>query len=152
MRAETAHVVECVGNAPTIGLHVYGGDIFELPRRMWHPQTLRSTGSIGHSMRTSRALLLRLLELQRRRTRRRWPPHSALVSDACVAVLRAFSSASYQRQSGVADSSLSNQNRMPISRYIVLAAARCYRACAGLERCRYTRQSRSPSIRFMKDL
>jgi hypothetical protein len=35
--AETAHVVECVGNAPTIGLHVYGGDIFELPRRMWHP-------------------------------------------------------------------------------------------------------------------
>jgi predicted metal-dependent enzyme (double-stranded beta helix superfamily) len=40
MRAETAHVVECVGKAPTIGLHVYGGDIFELPRRMWHPQTL----------------------------------------------------------------------------------------------------------------
>lgn len=40
MRAETAHVVECVGNAPTVGLHVYGGDIFELPRRMWHPQTL----------------------------------------------------------------------------------------------------------------
>jgi len=40
MRAETAHVVECVGNTPTIGLHVYGGDIFELPRRMWHPQTL----------------------------------------------------------------------------------------------------------------
>ena len=40
MRGETAHVVECVGSAPTIGLHVYGGDIFELPRRMWHPQTL----------------------------------------------------------------------------------------------------------------
>jgi predicted metal-dependent enzyme (double-stranded beta helix superfamily) len=40
MRADTPHVVECVGNAPTIGLHVYGGDIFELPRRMWHPQTL----------------------------------------------------------------------------------------------------------------
>lgn len=40
MRGETAHAVECVGNAPTIGLHVYGGDIFELPRRMWHPQTL----------------------------------------------------------------------------------------------------------------
>ncbi len=39
MRAETAHVAECVGNAPTIGLHVYGGDIFELPRRMWHPET-----------------------------------------------------------------------------------------------------------------
>ena len=40
IRAETPHVAECVGNAPTIGLHVYGGDIFELPRRMWHPQTL----------------------------------------------------------------------------------------------------------------
>ena len=40
MRAETPHVAESVGNAPTIGLHVYGGDIFELPRRMWHPQTL----------------------------------------------------------------------------------------------------------------
>jgi predicted metal-dependent enzyme (double-stranded beta helix superfamily) len=40
MRADTAHVAECLGDAPTIGLHVYGGDIFELPRRMWHPQTL----------------------------------------------------------------------------------------------------------------
>jgi len=39
MRAEIAHVAECVGDAPTIGLHVYGGDILELPRRMWHPQT-----------------------------------------------------------------------------------------------------------------
>jgi predicted metal-dependent enzyme (double-stranded beta helix superfamily) len=40
MRAEAAHVAECMGSAPTIGLHVYGGDIFELSRRMWHPQTL----------------------------------------------------------------------------------------------------------------
>lgn len=40
MRADTAHVVECLGNAPTIGLHIYGGDVLELPRRMWHPQTL----------------------------------------------------------------------------------------------------------------
>jgi predicted metal-dependent enzyme (double-stranded beta helix superfamily) len=40
MRADTAHVAECVGNAATVGLHVYGGDIFELPRRMWHPETL----------------------------------------------------------------------------------------------------------------
>ena len=40
MRADTPHVAECVGNAPTIGLHVYGGDIFELPRRIWDPQTL----------------------------------------------------------------------------------------------------------------
>ncbi len=40
MRAETAHVAECLGNTPAIGLHVYGGDIFELPRKMWNPQTL----------------------------------------------------------------------------------------------------------------
>jgi len=42
MRAETAHVAECLGDTPAIGLHVYGGDIFELPRRMWHPQTLEA--------------------------------------------------------------------------------------------------------------
>ena len=40
MRAETVHVAECIGGAPAIGLHVYGGDILELPRRMWHPETL----------------------------------------------------------------------------------------------------------------
>lgn len=42
MRADTAHVAECIGSQPTIGLHVYGGDIFTLPRRMWHPQTLEA--------------------------------------------------------------------------------------------------------------
>ena len=40
MRAETAHVAECIGAVPAIGLHVYGGDILELPRRMWNPETL----------------------------------------------------------------------------------------------------------------
>ena len=40
MRAEAVHVAECLGNAPAIGLHVYGGDILELPRRMWNPETL----------------------------------------------------------------------------------------------------------------
>ena len=40
MRADTAHVAECLGSAPAIGLHVYGGDILELPRRMWNPDTL----------------------------------------------------------------------------------------------------------------
>jgi quercetin dioxygenase-like cupin family protein len=40
MRAETVHVAECIGDAPAIGLHVYGGDILELPRRMWNPETL----------------------------------------------------------------------------------------------------------------
>lgn len=42
MRADTAHVAECIGDQPTIGLHVYGGDIFVLPRRMWNPQTLEA--------------------------------------------------------------------------------------------------------------
>ena len=40
MRAETVHVAECLGDRPAIGLHVYGGDIFALPRRMWDPETL----------------------------------------------------------------------------------------------------------------
>jgi predicted metal-dependent enzyme (double-stranded beta helix superfamily) len=40
MRADTVHVAECLGDAPAIGLHVYGGDILELPRRMWNPETL----------------------------------------------------------------------------------------------------------------
>ena len=40
MRADTVHVAECLGDSATIGLHVYGGDIFELPRRMWNPETL----------------------------------------------------------------------------------------------------------------
>ncbi len=40
MRADTVHVAECLGNTPAIGLHVYGGDILDLPRRMWNPQTL----------------------------------------------------------------------------------------------------------------
>lgn len=42
MRAETAHVAECIGNVPAIGLHVYGGDILDLPRRMWNPETLEA--------------------------------------------------------------------------------------------------------------
>ena len=41
MLAETVHVAECLGGKPTIGLHVYGGDIMgEVPRHMWDPQTL----------------------------------------------------------------------------------------------------------------
>lgn len=42
MLADTVHVAECLGNVPAIGLHVYGGDILELPRRMWHPETLEA--------------------------------------------------------------------------------------------------------------
>ncbi len=40
MLADAVHVAECLGSVPAIGLHVYGGDIFDLPRRMWNPQTL----------------------------------------------------------------------------------------------------------------
>lgn len=42
MLKETAHVAECLGNVPAIGLHVYGGDILDLPRRMWDPETLQA--------------------------------------------------------------------------------------------------------------
>ena len=44
MLADTAHVAECIGNSPAIGLHVYGGDILDLPRRMWNPETLQAHG------------------------------------------------------------------------------------------------------------
>lgn len=40
MRAAAVHVAECAGDAPAVGLHVYGGDILALKRRMWDPQTL----------------------------------------------------------------------------------------------------------------
>lgn len=40
MRAEAAHVAECAADEDAVGLHVYGGDIVTLARRMWHPQTL----------------------------------------------------------------------------------------------------------------
>jgi predicted metal-dependent enzyme (double-stranded beta helix superfamily) len=41
MRPDTLHVVECLGDQDTTGLHVYGGDILTLERQMWHPKTLR---------------------------------------------------------------------------------------------------------------
>jgi predicted metal-dependent enzyme (double-stranded beta helix superfamily) len=41
MRPDTMHVVECLGEEDTTGLHVYGGDILTLERSMWHPKTLR---------------------------------------------------------------------------------------------------------------
>lgn len=42
MLADTVHVAECLSQEPAIGLHVYGGDILDLPRRMWHPETLEA--------------------------------------------------------------------------------------------------------------
>ncbi len=40
MLTDSAHVAECLGSVPAIGLHIYGGDILDLPRRMWNPETL----------------------------------------------------------------------------------------------------------------
>jgi predicted metal-dependent enzyme (double-stranded beta helix superfamily) len=40
MRARAVHVAECVGAVPAVGLHVYGGDILSLKRRMWDPENL----------------------------------------------------------------------------------------------------------------
>lgn len=40
MQTDTVHVAECLSDTAAIGLHVYGGDIFELPRHMWNPETL----------------------------------------------------------------------------------------------------------------
>lgn len=40
MPADAVHVAECSGDEPAIGLHVYGGDVLGLERRMWDPDTL----------------------------------------------------------------------------------------------------------------
>lgn len=40
MREGAVHVAECIGDEPAVGLHVYGGDILGLARRMWDPETL----------------------------------------------------------------------------------------------------------------
>ncbi|MDA0675657.1 MAG: hypothetical protein O3A88_04745, partial [Proteobacteria bacterium] len=40
MPADVAHVAECIGHEPAVGLHVYGGNILGLERHMWDPDTL----------------------------------------------------------------------------------------------------------------
>ena len=40
MPADAAHVAECLGEEPAIGLHVYGGDVLGVERSMWDPDTL----------------------------------------------------------------------------------------------------------------
>ena len=40
MDVDTIHVAECATDQPAIALHVYGGDLDYLPRRIWHPHTL----------------------------------------------------------------------------------------------------------------
>ena len=55
MPAETVHVAECLGGKPTVGLHVYGGDIMgEVPRHMWIRKLSRNTRSTGIRTRPSR--------------------------------------------------------------------------------------------------
>ena len=40
MPANAVHVAECTSDDPAIGLHVYGGNVLGLERRMWDPGTL----------------------------------------------------------------------------------------------------------------
>jgi predicted metal-dependent enzyme (double-stranded beta helix superfamily) len=40
MPAGAVHVAECTSDEPAIGLHVYGGNVLGLERRMWDPDTL----------------------------------------------------------------------------------------------------------------
>ena len=40
MDVDTIHVAECATEHPAIALHVYGGDLDRLPRKVWHPRTL----------------------------------------------------------------------------------------------------------------
>lgn len=39
MDADAIHVAECAAGEPAIALHMYGGDLDQLPRRVWHPHT-----------------------------------------------------------------------------------------------------------------
>ncbi len=39
MDGNAIHVVECA-DQPSVALHVYGGDLDQLPRSIWHPHTL----------------------------------------------------------------------------------------------------------------
>jgi quercetin dioxygenase-like cupin family protein len=40
--ADMAHVAECLGDEPAIGLHVYGTNVLGVARLMWDPETLRA--------------------------------------------------------------------------------------------------------------
>lgn len=40
--ADMAHVAECVGDRPAIGLHVYGINVLGADRLMWDPETLKA--------------------------------------------------------------------------------------------------------------
>lgn len=40
MAASAAHVAECIGDEPAVGLHVYGANVLGVERSMWDPETL----------------------------------------------------------------------------------------------------------------
>ena len=40
MPADCAHVAECLGDEPAIGLHVYGANVLGVERSMWDPETM----------------------------------------------------------------------------------------------------------------
>ncbi len=39
MDGDAIHVAECATNEPAVALHVYGGDLDLLPRKVWHPHS-----------------------------------------------------------------------------------------------------------------
>jgi predicted metal-dependent enzyme (double-stranded beta helix superfamily) len=39
--ADCAHVAECAGSEPAIGLHVYGANVLGVERSMWDPETMQ---------------------------------------------------------------------------------------------------------------
>ncbi len=59
MRAETVHVAECLGEAPAIGLHVYGGDIESCRAGCGTRKPSRNTRSTGCCTKASPASLPR---------------------------------------------------------------------------------------------
>lgn len=40
MPADCAHVAECLGDEPAVGLHVYGANVLGVERSMWDPETM----------------------------------------------------------------------------------------------------------------
>lgn len=41
MADSAAHVAECIGSEPAVGLHVYGANVLGVERSMWDPDTLQ---------------------------------------------------------------------------------------------------------------
>ncbi len=39
--ADRAHVAECAGDEPAVGLHVYGANVLGVERLMWDPETMQ---------------------------------------------------------------------------------------------------------------